>query len=446
MPQPATLIDSAGALMALGLFAGGLMCLLSGEPWAGGGLCVGSISILIATTLHQLLQAQQNRLQHMLKAMQQVQEGAVHVYIPEGEGVPGQLARHFNQLQDRIRSSRLHMTEAQILDQAMVRESPNGLVITDQEGRIRRYNPSMLALLPSARILTGRRASEAFPLPELAAVLEETARTRTLSEQSATFERRDLLVRAQPLADGAGCLGVVLDVTSVRQAERARRDFVANVSHELRTPITAISGYAESLLDEREALPEYLVPMLQAIDRNARRLSALVEDVLHLSKIEGRSKDLPLESEVLAPLVAEVVERLSAQAQDRGIKIEVQVPPLLEARVNAEAFEHALGNLIDNAIKYSPLHAKVMLRVQREAERVRIEVQDQGPGIAAEHHARIFERFYRVDPGRSRAIGGTGLGLALVKHLCQAMQAEVSVESVPEQGSTFILHLPVEPT
>ncbi|HND34397.1 MAG TPA: ATP-binding protein, partial [Myxococcota bacterium] len=216
----------------------------------------------------------------------------------------------------------------------------------------------------------------------------------------------------------------------------------ANVSHELRTPITTIMGYSESLLDEADELPEHVLPMVQAIDRNARRLHALLEDVLAISKLEARTRDLPLEKEALAPLVAEVVDRYTPRAVERRQRIRVEVPPMLEAMVNPDGFLHALGNLVDNALKYSPPEGQVWLRAHPVGDRVELEVADEGPGIAAEHQDRIFERFYRIDEGRARAVGGTGLGLALVKHLCRVTRAQVRVSSDGKNGSCFVLSLP----
>jgi two-component system phosphate regulon sensor histidine kinase PhoR len=373
----------------------------------------------------------------MLGELERILQGQVHLYLPEGSGLLGQLGAKINQLHDEVRQARLGLREDQILDQAMARESPNGLVVIVGDGSIRRLNKSMLTLLPPLHNPYGKTVQEAFGVPELTSVLEEAARTRSVSERVVSLNRRHLLLRGVPLADGVGCLGVVLDVTSVRMAEQARRDFVANVSHELRTPITAIIGYSEALVAEAEELPEDLRPMVVAVERNAKRLSALVEDVLELSKLDSRISDMPLDRERLAPLVGEVLEHLGSP------EVQVEVDPQLEALVNAKAFVHALGNLVDNALKYTPAGGQIVIRAKKLESRVRVEVQDSGPGIAPEHLERVFERFYRVDEGRWRAAGGTGLGLALVKNLCRVTRAEVLVESKVGEGSCFILNLPV---
>ncbi len=406
---------------------------------------LGAAVVVLLFGIGQILDiaASRRRLTVLLEAAQRFEKGSDYVHLPEHTDGVGQLARHYNRLADRVREANLGLTREQILDQAMARESPNGLVVLDRRGLIRRCNPALLKIIPPRMEPVGNSPDKAFPLPELAEVLEEVNRTRTPSERSVSFGRRELLIRGIPLADGAGSLGVVLDLTSVRQAERARRDFAANVSHELRTPITTIMGYSESLIEEADELPEHVRPMVKAIDRNARRLHALLEDVLAISKLEARTRDLPLEREALAPLVAEVVDRFSPRAAERDQRIRVEVAPTLEALLNPEGLIHALGNLVDNALKYSPPGAQVWLRARPVGDRVELEVQDEGPGIAAEHQDRIFERFYRIDEGRARTVGGTGLGLALVKHLCRVSQAQVRVQSDGEKGSCFVLSLPV---
>lgn len=386
-------------------------------------------------------------LDHRLDVLARGLRRIVEAEAPKRAGAPSgdalaELSAVVNDMADGMRTRQLGVETERALDQAMVRETPNGLIITDAQGRVRRHNPAFASLMPMQGNPVGKVPIETIPVVELQEVIDETSRTRQPSERTASVGRREVLVRGVPLADGEGCMGVVLDITSVRQAERARRDFVANVSHELRTPITAVLGYAESLLQDREQLPGWSLPMLEAIDRNARRLGALIEDVLHLSRIEARQDDLRLDAEPLRPLVREVMARFEHAARPRGIALVLADGPETEARVNADGFEHALGNLVDNAIKYSAPGGRVQVEIGRAEGAVTVSVIDSGAGIDPVHHERIFERFYRVDPGRSRDVGGTGLGLALVKHLCLAMHAEVVLDSAVGKGSRFTLRLP----
>jgi two-component system phosphate regulon sensor histidine kinase PhoR len=356
-------------------------------------------------------------------------------------GSPGSLDGLAQALDELVRAlgeeSRGMRSELRI-EQEMARRTPNGLVLVDEAGLVRVANPAARSLVVIRAEPVGRSPIEAFALAELHEVIAECRSTGQVEERTVVHQHRDLVVRGVPL-DAGGALGVILDITTVRQAERARRDFVSNVSHELRTPITAILGFAEALAQEE--LPEKLRPMVATIERNSRRLHALVDDVLHLSRIEARGHDLPLARQPLAPLLRELPERFASAAEARGLRLCFEVPPHIEAEVNDEALTHAVANLVDNAIKYGRGGTKVEVRVVEAADGVRVSVTDDGPGIEASHHARLFERFYRVDAGRSREVGGTGLGLALVKHLCIAMGAEVSVRSAPGEGATFTIRL-----
>lgn len=403
----------------------------------------GALLLLAVALLWRSARGVERRLEELLSLTRRMAAGELHLYVPHHGGeLIGRVAVEINGLAERLRGRHLDDASDRVVDQAMVRESPNGLVVVDATGRIKSLNPALAALLPTREDAVGRRPIEVIPVAELQEVLDETARTRLPSERTATVGARDLLVRAVPLADGAACMGIVLDITSIRAAERSRRDFVANVSHELRTPITALVGYAESLLDDAPQLPPHVVGALQAIDRNARRLHLLTDDVLQLSRIEARSGALPLEREALSGLVNTVVDRYRPRAAAQGVEIAVSLAPDIRASVNGDAFEHALGNLVDNAVKYTPGPGRVRVEAQVAGDRVWVDVVDTGVGIDAVHHTRIFERFYRGDPARSREIPGTGLGLALVKHLCIAMNAEISFTSAPGEGSTFRLSLP----
>jgi two-component system phosphate regulon sensor histidine kinase PhoR len=253
---------------------------------------------------------------------------------------------------------------------------------------------------------------------------------------------RRLMVHASPLVgEETGLLAVFVDVTELRRLESVRRDFVANVSHELRTPVASIQSAAETLeggaLDE----PEHARRFVGIVSRNAVRLRALIEDLLELSRIE--SKELRMRKESVD--VAEVVANVTALAKDRADKKGIALRPSVGAiRITGDptALEQVIGNLVDNALKYCASGASVTISAAREGDRVTIRVADTGPGIDARHLPRIFERFYRVDPSRSRDLGGTGLGLSIVKHLAEAMRGTVAVESELGKGSTFIVVLP----
>jgi two-component system phosphate regulon sensor histidine kinase PhoR len=250
------------------------------------------------------------------------------------------------------------------------------------------------------------------------------------------------LVRAAPFPGSGGALAVFVDVTELRRLETIRRDFVANVSHELRTPVTAVRGAAETL-HTGGITGEDAQDFLEIIERNAERLQQLVQDLLDLARIESRELKLSLEPLELGAAVERAFELLRGRAEGKHIRLLVDAPEG-PARVlgDRRALEQVLVNLLDNALKYCAEGAVVTVRTRSEGKLLRVSVEDNGPGIEPRHLPRLFERFYRVDAGRSRELGGTGLGLSIVKHLVEAMGGRVSVESTPGTGSSFAFTLP----
>jgi two-component system phosphate regulon sensor histidine kinase PhoR len=331
------------------------------------------------------------------------------------------------------------------LAQTLLERSPNGVIVTGRDGRLLIVNPAVHAIVPVVPDAVGRFPREAVPVPVLAEALDRTCR----DEVEFTFEsgHRFVLVTVVSLnlADGddQGRLAILQDVTRLKKAEDYRREFVANVSHELRTPATSIAGYAETLLEDRESLDEDVAQMVDVIYRNAQRLTVLFDDLLHLARIDARDGPLNMDPVVLEGVLREAVDKQRARADDRQITFQVFVAENLAVLSNREALGHVVGNLVENAVKYSFDGGLVTVRANpREGDWVLVEVIDVGLGIDPGNQGRIFERFYRVDKGRSRAAGGTGLGLAIVKRLCQAIGASVDVKSRPGKGSVFRLLLP----
>ena len=233
------------------------------------------------------------------------------------------------------------------------------------------------------------------------------------------------------------------DTTRIQKLENVRRDFVANVSHELRTPITSIKGFVETLMDGAMNEPESLKKFLGIIAKHSDRLNAIFSDLLTLAQLEAREEgeELGLEVCSAAAVARAAVEACSLRAAERKAQVSVEVPEDVQILAKENLIEQALVNLIDNAIKYSDNQAHVTISARPEGELVRLSVSDTGPGIDKQHLPRLFERFYRVDQGRSRQMGGTGLGLSIVKHIAQVHGGKVEVDSVLGKGSTFSLVL-----
>lgn len=233
----------------------------------------------------------------------------------------------------------------------------------------------------------------------------------------------------------------------LEKLERIRKDFVINVSHELRTPVASIQGYAETLLDGALDDARHNRRFVEIIRQNAERLGRLTEDLLTLSRLELKSRNFQFAAYRVAPLLADAVDAMRPVADRKKIQLELEpVAASLEVFCDAQAFHQILGNLLDNAVKYSPPGGRVSVRARRSLEdsRIEIAVEDEGPGIPPEDLPRVFERFYRVDKARSRELGGTGLGLAIVKHLVMAHGGSVRVESQPGRGSIFYFTLPID--
>jgi len=241
-----------------------------------------------------------------------------------------------------------------------------------------------------------------------------------------------------------GAVAVFHDITRLKQLEKIRQDFVANVSHELRTPLTTIKGYAETLLDG--ALKEdQAFQFVQVIKRHTDRLTKIVEDLLMLSKIETKEFQLKTESISLPNLMDDIIDFLKEPAEKKKISLSRhETPSSLAIRADRSYLEQILINLLDNAIKYTPEGGRVIVSAaEKDSKDIQFSIEDNGIGIPKEDLSRIFERFYRVDKGRSKELGGTGLGLSIVKHLVQAHGGKVWVESQLAKGSTFYFSLPI---
>lgn len=335
---------------------------------------------------------------------------------------------------------------------------PVPAIALDRDLRVLALNAPASAIAPALR--RGEPALIALRMPELVDAIRRAATTGE-RQRVEFFERVPLdrwfetFVTPVVLASGAAdarfdfLLMTFNDLTPLRRVEEMRADFIANASHELRTPLAALLGFIETLQGsarEDSAVREKFLFIMQA---QAARMARLIDDLLSLSRIELNAHLRPDTAVELAPIVRQVVDGLQMLARDRGVEIKVAAPAEpLGVLGDRDELVRAFENLIENALKYGAAGKRVDIALARAlnpdgAPEARVAVRDYGPGIAPEHLPRLTERFYRVDVVDSRAQGGTGLGLALVKHVLNRHGGRLTIESAPGAGATFTVHLPL---
>lgn len=426
--MPLATVDAAVRRMHL------LLAIAGGLGLAVALFMTGLASSLLARPLRDLLESARNLAERHGRAP-----------VPEGADELGGLASSIDRLGRNLQEVVETLAAERDRMEAVLEGMDEAVVALDADGHVALINRAGLKLLGLEGAPIGRPLLEAVRAPAL-----HDALGPALAGRAATVEitlpgaaQRHVLARITPQKSSAGAVVVMLDVTRLRQLETMRRDFVANVSHELRTPVSVIRANAETLLagaiEDKVRGPRFLDALL----RNAERLSALISDLLDIAKIE--SGKFPMKAGrcvVLAP-AADAVESVAPLATAQRTAVTVELEPGLLARADRKALTQVLTNLLENAVKYIPPGGQVVLAGHRlGTDRVLIEVRDDGPGIPPEHQGRIFERFYRVDAGRSKEMGGTGLGLSIVKHLVQAMGGDVSVHDNRPRGAVFRVELP----
>ena len=351
----------------------------------------------------------------------------------------GGLAGSINRLAGELERSVERMAAERDQFQSVLDGLSEAVIALDDQQRITLVNRATLTLLDLDAEPVGRTLIETV---RVAALADLAGRARLTEVSTAEFDLpgvtlRRVLARATPLGSSSSTVLVLHDVTEMRRLESMRRDFVANVSHELRTPVSIIRANAETLLDgaldDRVKAREFVDAMLRHSDRLAR----LIADLLDLSRIEaGRFpiKATRIRAQAALKKSIELVER---SAREKGLSISLSASDELSLHTDPRALDQVLANLLDNAVKYTPAGGRIDVRAMKQGSRIRLEVADDGHGIEVRHRERVFERFYRVDPGRSRDVGGTGLGLSIVKHLVEVMGGEVGLEPAAPHGSIF---------
>ena len=346
--------------------------------------------------------------------------------------------------------------QAQLIEQ-LIAGLPGAAIVLDRDGRVVAFNEAATGI--ATALSRGEPALIGLRMPELVDAVRRAARRRE-PQRVEFFERvpldRWMEAFVTPVRFGAGgeqtvdlLLMTFNDLTPLRRVEEMRADFIANASHELRTPLAALLGFIETLQGTAKDDSVARGKFLDIMQGQATRMARLIDDLLSLSRIELNAHLQPNTPVDLPPIVRQVVDGLQTLARDRGVDIKVTIPldPLWVLGDRDELIR-ALENLVENALKYGAAGKRVDITVSRGQTRAgmqegRVAVRDFGPGIAPEHLPRLTERFYRVDVTDSRAQGGTGLGLALVKHVLNRHGGRLTIESTLGAGATFTMHLPL---
>ncbi|CAG9611449.1 Alkaline phosphatase synthesis sensor protein PhoR [Bacillus rhizoplanae] len=362
----------------------------------------------------------------------------------------GMLSKAINILARNLQEMTLEQEMQQDRLHTLIENMGSGMILIDSRGHVSLVNRSYKEIFHvTDEEYLHRLYYEAFTHKEIVELVEEIFMTEVKVRKQMLLpleiERKHFEVYGAPIIgtnhEWKGIVLVFHDITELKKLEQMRKDFLANVSHELKTPITSIKGFSETLLDGAMENQQFLEHFLHIILKESDRMQMLIEDLLDLSKIEQQGFRLNMGVVDLKGLLEEVGIILENKANDKDIRLQVDVNEHISVVGDAERLKQVFINLMNNAILYTPAGGTVSVRLSYDSQNVYIKVSDTGIGIEKEEIPRIFERFYRVDKARSRNTGGTGLGLSIVKHLVEAHHGMITVESAIGVGTTFTVTL-----
>ncbi|WP_193771056.1 HAMP domain-containing sensor histidine kinase [Candidatus Magnetaquicoccus inordinatus] len=368
--------------------------------------------------------------------------------VTDSQDEVGGLASSFNlllnQLEEVMASVSLERDRLKIILEGIL----DGVIAVDLRGQIILVNHAVMEIFALSSSPVSRNLSELIPEEQLLGLLPPSQGAVCRREiVLAGRDMRQILLTSSCTANGQGCILLLRDITEKNRLQQVQREFIASASHELRTPISIIRLNAETLMDGNNE-PEEVNFLVEAIYRQSLRMSQLIAHLLDLSRLESGSYPLRCQEFFLLPLSKQVSESLHHWMESREIVLSNQIGADVTLFADPSAVEQVLLNLVANAIRYTPMRSQIILRSRPHPDHDKsmiIAVEDNGEGIAEEHHRQLFNRFYRVDPGRSREMGGSGLGLAIVRQLVEAMGGEVGLSAVQPSGCCFWFTLPVCP-
>ena len=365
----------------------------------------------------------------------------------------GQLANTFNEMAYKLEKTVADLVDKNVKVDSIMNSMINGIVAVDQEYRIMLINSMACEMfgIENTPEIIGSNILEVIRHHQINILLKETIGTNTSQINEIIIGKPDdkvLRIFTNPIKSkdkfsiNSGGIIFIQDITNVKKLEQIRTEFVSNVTHELKTPLTSIRGFIETLrsgaINDKEVSDKFL----EIIDIEAERLYMLINDILQLSEIESKQKDTNIGTHNLKSVIDETISILQGVAERKEVTLSCEVDETLKIVANRDRIKQMLINLIENGIKYNYKNGGVHVKAVREEGKITISVADTGIGIADEHLPRIFERFYRVDKGRSRNMGGTGLGLSIVKHIVNLYNGDIKVSSEFGKGTTFIIRLP----
>ena len=370
----------------------------------------------------------------------------------------GQLSHNFNLMADRIQEQIDEISEEHRRSATILTNMGEGVLLVNGASEITYANPTAISMLELPDVYIGKALIEINRIPDLQALLKKAAQTETIAFaeiQLGNLKEPEAEVTVVPVSAGQEYVIVIHDVTKERQLERIRADFVANVSHELRTPLTTIRGYAETLLSENSVRTKTGEQFIVKILNHSVRLTRLVSDLLELSRLELGEVELKCSLCHLNTFYEPILDVFEPLLEESGLVLKWEISEKLpKVDIDQQLFMQVFVNLIDNAIKYTPdggvitVSAEICSSEETEgfntvSAEIILSVEDTGIGIPMESQSRVFERFYRVDEGRAREMGGIGLGLAIVKHIVLSHNARIWLESTLGRGSIFYVAVPL---
>ena len=384
-------------------------------------------------------------LQSLTRAAREMAAGGEPVHVDNAPDEMGELASAFNRMSDRLTAAHKELAHSNEQLAGVLQGMDDGVVAIDAVGNVTLLTDRAQEMLGACPAGVSRLAECGANYLRVLDDMEQAMKTgRAVRESMAPADAPEKILEVYASQAGTpgegGALAVISDVTRLRKLEIMRSEFAANVTHELKTPLTSIRGYIELLKsgprDEETAQSFY-----EIIEIEAERLQRLTDDLLQLSEIENGGSDAEAPCALLEDVVTRAVESLRPQADRRGVRMTVRIEPGLTVRAHEQRLYQMMKNLMENAVKYNRDDGTVEVTARNERGMAVIRVQDTGIGILPEHLDRIFERFYRVDKGRSREQGGTGLGLSIVKHIVNLYRGDIQVESKPGFGTTFTIRM-----